>query len=137
MEDQIPVGFEDALGDFGPQLYDGYCGEPIAWGFPITKYLGTERWEELKQLGAVEYGSWDSHAGRGRYYFITRWLTREEAEQTYGPVTEEEYGPQGGWKSVVFGDKRFLTKHLERRLSNEERQILMRSRAMMKEKGSP
>jgi hypothetical protein len=32
----VPVGFEDALSPFGPCIFDGYCGEPIAWGYKIT-----------------------------------------------------------------------------------------------------
>jgi hypothetical protein len=67
VENVKPAGFEDVLGDFGPQLYDQGCDEPVAWGFEITSYLGRERWEELKKLGPVEYGGWNSGAGCGEY----------------------------------------------------------------------
>lgn len=31
MEQQKPPGFENYLSAFGPVMYDGYCGEPVAW----------------------------------------------------------------------------------------------------------
>jgi hypothetical protein len=104
-ENKKPVGYEDDLGEYGPQLYDGWCGEPISWGFQIINHLGDERFSNLHKYGALEccYPNW---------YLITKKLNREEAIEKYGKVTNEEFGPRGGWKSVTFGDKKFCSKDL-------------------------
>jgi hypothetical protein len=46
------------------------------------------------------------------WFLITRKLTREEAIQKYGPISDEEIGPRGGWKSVTFGSTRFCSSYL-------------------------
>jgi hypothetical protein len=98
-----PEGFEDCLSSFGPMIYDSYSGETISWGFRITSHIGEERFSSLSKFGGLKcvYPNW---------FLITRNLTAEEAIHLYGPITEIERGPRGGFKSVTFGDKKFKTK---------------------------
>lgn len=105
MKDEKIKGFEDDLGSYGPQLYDGWCGEPTMWGYKILNHLGDLRWRILSARGSMEccYPNW---------YFITKKLTRKEAIEKYGEVTDEEFGPRGGWKSVTFGNKKFGSRQL-------------------------
>ena len=42
------------------------------------------------------------------WIYIDRKVTREECIKLYGPITEEVYGPRGGWKSVTFGTTKFI-----------------------------
>lgn len=100
-----PKGFENCLSEYGLQLYDGYCGEPIMWGFKILYHLGEEKFRELGKFGDLEcsYPNW---------FLITKKLTREEAIKKYGTITDEEYGPRGGWKTSTFGEKRFCSQVL-------------------------
>jgi|SRR3972149_7120566 len=101
-----PKGYEYCLGEYGPQLFDALCGEPVMWGFEITRRVGDEVWKELSGLGYLEcsYPNW---------YLITKKLTREEAIEKYGKITNEKFGPKGGWKSVMFGKKEFCSKVLK------------------------
>lgn len=101
-----PKGYESDLGEYGSQLYDGVCGEPTMWGFRIITRLGDERFHALHEFGDLEcvYPDW---------FLITKKLTREEAINKYGEIADEEFGPRGGWKSVTFGDKRFISKILK------------------------
>lgn len=101
-----PQGYESDLGEYKAQLFDSYCGEPVDWGFLILHQLGEERFEALRKFGSLQcsYLSW---------FLITKSLTRKEAIEKYGKVTNEEFGPRGGWKSVTFGEKKFITKGLE------------------------
>lgn len=101
-----PTGFEGDLGSYGIAFYDGNCGEPIAWGFKIIRRLGDERFNELRKFGPLEciYPDW---------YLVTKTLSREEAIKKYGDIKEEVFGPKGGWKSVTFGEKKFVSKLLK------------------------
>lgn len=103
----IPIELEPYLGTFGPQVYDSWCDEPVGWGYKIIRHCGDEIWSKLLVLGepvCFNDGDW---------VLITKSLTRKEAETQYGPVTDEEFGPRGGWKSVTFGDKKFTSKCLK------------------------
>lgn len=104
-----PKGFEEYLGEYGPQLYDGWSGECIAWGFHVLQKLGDEKWAELSKYGAMEcaHGTYSSD-----WYLITKELTRAQAIKKYGKITDEEFGPRCGWKSVTFGDKKFGSRRL-------------------------
>lgn len=97
-----PKGFENSLSEYGSQITDGYCGEVIGWGFKILEHLGDERFNQLRNYGTLEccYPTW---------FLITKKLTREEAEKKYGKP-EDKYGPRGGWLSVTFGEKTFISK---------------------------
>lgn len=103
---QKPKGYEHDLTGFAPVIFDGYCGEPIGWGFQIITHLGEERFSALGKFGELEclYPTW---------YLVTKKITREEAMQKYGAITEEIFGPRGGWKSVTFGTKKFISKYLK------------------------
>ena len=105
MNPSKPEGYEADLGEYGTQLYDSDCGEPVGWGFKILHYLGDERFNMLHKFGNLEcsYPSW---------FLITKKLTREEAIKKYGKITNEEFGSRGGWKSVTFGKKQFCSRDL-------------------------
>ncbi len=108
--EQQPSGFEQYLSKFGPVLYDGYCGEPVAWGFKIVARMDEILFRELGkygQLECIEYG-FDT-----KWALITKTLSREEAIEKYGPITNEVFGPRGGWKSTDFGSKQFISKYLK------------------------
>ena len=109
MNENIPEDLKKYLGSYGEQLFDGWSGEPVCWGYPIVSRAGKENWKRLGQLGELmcSYPNW---------YLITKKLTREEAIEKYGAITDEEFGPRGGWKSVTFGDKKFSSKFLKEEL---------------------
>lgn len=113
MNTQKPVGFEQYLSGFKPCIFDSWCGEPVAWGFEIYGSPDAQKFAELRAYGEIE-------SIRGRYdmtwYLITKSLTRQEAIEKYGPITNEEFGPRGGWKSVTFGDKKFISPRLKEAL---------------------
>ena len=103
---QPPAGYENDLAPYAPCLFDSACGEPVAWGFKILRRLGDDRFNALAQFGKLEcsYPHW---------FLIVKELTREEAVAKYGAISAEEFGPRGGWKSITFGDKKFLSKRLK------------------------
>lgn len=94
------IPFQDDLGSYGPQSFDSYCGEPIAWGWKIINHLGS-RWPDLQKVAST-----GCH-GVGNWYVYDKSLTHEEAIEKYGPVTNENIGPKGGFKSRTYGDKQF------------------------------
>jgi hypothetical protein len=49
----------------------------------------------------------------GKWLLITKWLTLAEAVERYGEIVEVVRGPRGGFRSVVFGETRFLNKRLD------------------------
>ena len=104
-----PKGYEDSLSDYKTCIFDGYCGEPIMWGFEITKMLSETMFSNLKQYGDLECVS----GYTPKWFLITKKLTREEAEKLYGPRGNDEFGPRGGWKSVMFGDKKFISSQFK------------------------
>jgi len=106
---QKPKGYEDCLGTYGPQLYDSYCGEIIAWGFTIIKQINN-RFNELNNFGETVC-SYSLHGST--WVLVTKWLSREEAIKKYGAITQEIWGPRGGWKSVTFGTKTFINPHFK------------------------
>jgi hypothetical protein len=105
-ESKKPEGYESNLSSYEAQAFDAFCGEPVGWGFSIVQRMSEEKFNGLKSFGIVEY------VGNG-YVLLTKVLTREEAIQKYGNITEEQFGPRGGWRSVTFGNKKFLSKHLK------------------------
>ncbi len=102
-----PHGYEAELSDYKPCLVDACCGEPVAWGFQIQARLGPGRFEALRKFGELEC---DSSGFSSTWFLIVRKLSREDAIKKYGPITAEEFGPRGGWRSVTFGTKTFLSK---------------------------
>ncbi len=107
-----PKGFENDLGSYGVCFYDSHCGEPVSWGFKIVNHLGEQRWAELGHFGDMQctHGSYNVN-----WYLIVKELTKEEALEKYGPVTNLEVGPRGGFRSVTYGDKKFLSRKLDPR----------------------
>ncbi|WP_433660722.1 hypothetical protein ACQPW1_00055 [Nocardia sp. CA-128927] len=80
----------------GGVLYDGWCGEPIAWARVGEPVIGQE-WTE-----------------RG-YLAITERLSPAEAVRKYGPITEVELGRNGGHKSVTYGATKFICRFVDPR----------------------
>ena len=109
MELQKPPGFEDHLSGFGPVLFDGYCGEPVAWGFKIIRHLGEELFRELGKHGQLEC----INGFNSSLALVVETLSREKAVLLYGEITNEVFGPRGGWKSTTFGKKNFVSKFLK------------------------
>lgn len=101
-ETKIPDKFLPFLGEYGGHLKDHASKEIIGYGYPITGTLGEDMWKELSAFGKQIF---DPKAKL--WYLIVYSLTREQAIAKYGPVTHEEYGPRGGWKSVTFGTTKF------------------------------
>ena len=105
-----PLGYENDLSDFKPCIFDGYCGEPVGWGFEILKHLGEDRFHQLRRFGDLECIS-SSHVSR--WCLVTKWLSRNEAAELFGAITDETFGPRGGWKSVTFGSKKFICMRMK------------------------
>ncbi len=105
---EIRTELLEYLGGYGPQLYDGYCGECVAWGYKVTKHCGDDVWRELGEYGKLEcdYPDW---------FLITESLTLEKAIEKYGRVSQIKLGPRGGFKNITLGDKEFCTKELDPR----------------------
>jgi len=108
----VPLGYEDDLSGYGPILYDVWCNEPIAWGFELRRYLDSERFEALREHGELQCIA--PFARETRWALITKRLSREEAIEKYGEITDAETGPQGGWRSITFGETRFLARQFKR-----------------------
>lgn len=108
-----PKGYEDALGEFGPQLFDSYSGEPVAWGFRIIRHLG-DKFDALRLFGKLEcsYPDW---------FLITKELTFKEAIEKYGKVTSMVTGPRGGFRKITFGETEFSSKRLAPNFREGER----------------
>lgn len=105
MEHEKPEGFGMELGAYDAVIFDGYCGEPVGWGFRLLRHIGEERFNELRKFGELEclYPDW---------YLVVKKLSREQAIELYGEITAEEFGPRGGWKSTTFGIKKFGSTYL-------------------------
>lgn len=77
-------------------LFDGWCGEPIAWARVGEPVIGHE-WTEHGQVA------------------VTERLTPTEAISKYGPIAELIVGPQGGFKSVTYGEQKFVSRCVDPR----------------------
>ena len=104
-----PKGYEEYLSEYRPISRDSWSGEIVSWGFSLTQRMGEEKFNGLHKHGTLEC----DYGGGGSWTLITKRLTRSEAIEKYGDVTDEEFGPRGGWKSVTFGEKKFISKHLK------------------------
>lgn len=107
----IPTHIAENLGNYGSQIKDGYCGEPIHWGYKIVSHLGEELWKEASNFGRQECVM-SGDFGGSTWYLITKSLTRQEAIEKYGPETHVELGPRGGFKHIIFGKTKFYFKEL-------------------------
>jgi hypothetical protein len=113
-----PIGYEDDLSDYGPQITDGNCGKTIGWGFGIVRYLGQDKFSGLGRFGSME--CLQGEHLESHWFVITDWLTPEEAIQEYGPVRQLVLGPQKGFRSVTYGEKTFINKRLDPRAGGIE-----------------
>ena len=77
-------------------LFDGWCGEPIVWARVGEPVIGHE-WTEYGQVA------------------VTERLTPAEALRKYGPIAELVVGPQGGFKSVTYGEQKFVSRWVDPR----------------------
>jgi hypothetical protein len=80
----------------GEVLFDGWCGEPIAWARVGEPVIGHE-WTERGQVS------------------VTERLTPAEAVRKYGPIAEVVLGPNGGFESVTYGAKKFVSSFVDPR----------------------
>lgn len=105
-----PVGFEEVLGGYGAQLFDSWSGEPVSWGFKITKRIDDDaKWNELKKHGKLEC----NHGYPSSWFLIVKELTVDEAVAKYGEITSMVVGPRGGFRTVTYGDKTFCSRTVE------------------------
>lgn len=87
-------------------------GVEVAWGHNIIGQLGPTLWEELKKVFKPRGVSGFGFGSSVKYHIVTKELTHEEAVAMLGPFTKEVRGPQGGFKSIAFGDKTFYNRAL-------------------------
>jgi hypothetical protein len=90
----------DFLSEETYPLVDAWCGKPIAYYRMLTHQLPESTFGKIRSK--LLYSN-----GMERWLYITKKVTREECITLYGEITEEEYGPRGGWKSVTFGTTKF------------------------------
>ena len=98
-----PDGYESDLGSYTELFVDSSCGETISWGFKILRHLGS-RFDELRKHGKVECLS------PGNWALVVKRLTHDEAVEKYGEVTDRPTGPRGGWRSITYGEHKFLSR---------------------------
>ncbi len=80
----------------GEILYDGWCGEPIAWARVGESVIGRE---------------WTEHGSVA----VTDRLTPAEAVRKYGPINELVVGRNGGFESVTYGVTKFISRFVDPR----------------------
>lgn len=109
----ILLKYKEYLGEYGPIQRDPNCNEFVGWGHQLVKHMGeTLYWQmygEVSKVGGGRVTRLNSgmHAPYG---IVLKELTRDEAIAKYGPITDEAFGPQGGFKSVTFGSTKFTSK---------------------------
>lgn len=94
------MNINDYLSEKEFELKDSYSGKPVAY-YKIQRIRIPE---ELfsKNRDKMLYSNCNE-----TWMYLTRKVTRKECIKLYGPITHEEYGPRGGWKSVTFGTTKF------------------------------
>lgn len=80
----------------GEVLYDGWCGEPIAWARVGDSVIGRE---------------WTQHGWAG----VTERLAPAEAVRKYGAITDLVVGRNGGFESVTYGVTKFVSRFVDPR----------------------
>ena len=101
-----PQGYEEDLSDYGIVAFDGFNRLPIAWGFKILNRLGDSKFEALKSFGDVVcfYPEWA---------LVINYFTTEMAVKIFGDKTNIDRGSRGGFKSITFGEMKFISKHFK------------------------
>jgi len=108
MEISIPDKFKHSLGQYGVVITEG--NQDLAWGYPVLgEKLGHEPWEELGKLGRLEFD-----VPTKAYVLVTKAISDRELSEIYGPLSNVEYGPRGGYKSITFGTTKFKSKLFKR-----------------------
>jgi hypothetical protein len=105
---ELPSEIKNMFGQYGPVVYDGYCGEPVGWGHRPSRYLEKTEFEQAGKHGEWMYIS-------DVWYLVTKKITKEEALEKYGPVNKLQTGPRGGFRAVNYGDTTFWSKELDPR----------------------
>lgn len=110
MDKSIPAElqqFRSALGEYDVIEWDLECGEPLAWGWPIIARLSEDQFNELHTMApliCITFRQWA---------VVDSTLTIEMAVEKYGPIVERERGPRGGFISVTFGEKKFVSRRFQ------------------------
>lgn len=100
---EIPEHLKKYLSDYGPCVFDGWCGKPIRWGYEFIRYVPTDaEYEEISKYGVIDI----IYPSKSKS-LITKILTKDEAIKLYGEVTEIERGPRGGFRTMTFGTTKF------------------------------
>jgi len=99
------MDIKDYLSEKTYELFDGMSGKPVAYYKSQTKRIPEELFNQ--NFNKMYY----SNSG-GAWIYIERKVTREECIKLYGEITNEEFGPRGGWKSVTFGTTKFIHEYL-------------------------
>jgi hypothetical protein len=111
-EPKPPPGYSEVLdGKYQLLLRDKGCNEPIGWGFGIKmKIEDVALNNALKTHGDIEFLHGESDFEFG---LIVRWLSEEEATKKYGKPGKPEFGPRGGFKQIMYGDKAFNHRRMK------------------------
>lgn len=97
------MNIQDYLSTKSYDLIDSWSGKPVG-SYRILKGMPSELFNENRhKMICIGVGVWG---------YLDKIITREECIELYGPITEEVYGPRGGWKSVTFGSTKFISEHL-------------------------
>jgi len=109
-----PVEFAEYLSGYSPVLYDGWCGEPTAWGFKIRQRMGEDKFSALSRY-MTSIGGGTECVTLGEWVAVVTYLKPQEAIEKYGAITEVVTGPRGGFRTVKYGEKKFVCKRLDPR----------------------
>lgn len=126
---EIPEDLKYYLGQYGEQIFDGWSGLCVGWGYRIVHHCGDEVWAKLAEFGEKECIVGGQHSPTYTWFLITEWLSIESAIEKYGAITQIMTGPRGGFRSIRFGDTPFIhdsmdprgTKHFDEKLVVIER----------------
>jgi hypothetical protein len=97
------MNIDDYLSKEQYDLVDSWSGKPVAKVRYVIEMPSELFNEHRHKMVCVTVGMWA---------YVDSIVTREECVELYGPITEEVYGPRGGWKSVTFGTTKFKSEYL-------------------------
>lgn len=98
--------YKNFFSDKISELLDLECKKPFAFGYKMKDKCSLEIFEKIKKENDTEFYD-------GAIYIIHKRLSRIEAIELYGDITNEEIGPKGGWKSITFGNTKFTHKQFK------------------------
>lgn len=105
----LPEHLKKYFGEYRAVLFDGWCGEPVNWGFEVLSHLGDELWAEASQYGRMECNHSFPHS---TWYLILKSLTPEDAKKKYGDITDYALGVRGGFQTVTYGTTKFCSSQV-------------------------